>query len=208
MLANEEKQTVDEGPFRAPQPAERRAPSREAIRQSAVVEEKPESATGAPKPYRSERTPIPPIKEPKKLVSLKRVLIPIIIVIILVGGGFVGATAWSQSHATVAAGIDTSKYQAVFFTNGQVYFGKLQTLNNDYLKLTDIFYLQTQSTSSKTDSTNPQSTSSDSSSVQLIKLGNEVHSPEDQMIISRDQVLFYENLKSDGKVSQSIDKAK
>ncbi len=39
---------------------------------------------------------------------------------------------------------------------------------------------------------------------QLIKLGEEVHGPEDAMIINRDQVLFYENLKPGGKVSQLI----
>ena len=69
------------------------------------------------------------------------------------------------------------------------------------LQLTNIFYLQTQSSSS---STNPQTTSTDSSSVQLIKLGDEVHGPEDSMVIEKSQVLFYENLKSDGKVAQSI----
>jgi ABC-type Zn uptake system ZnuABC Zn-binding protein ZnuA len=42
--------------------------------------------------------------------------------------------------------------------------------------------------------------------VQLIKLGSEVHGPEDAMMIAKAQVLFYENLKPDGKVAQSISK--
>ena len=46
---------------------------------------------------------------------------------------------------------------------------------------------------------------SDNSDVQLIKLGNELHGPEDQMQITKDQVLFWENLKADGKVSKAID---
>lgn len=104
-------------------------------------------------------------------------------------------------RASTGATIDTGKYQAVFFTNGQVYFGKLQTLNDSYMKLTDVFYLQT----TDTDSTNPQETTTESTpDVQLIKLGDEVHGPEDAMIISKDQVLFFENLKKDGKVSASI----
>jgi len=105
-------------------------------------------------------------------------------------------------------GIDGGKYQAVFFANGQVYFGKLQVFNGGYLKLTDIYYLQSQSSG---DSSNPQATSKDQaagSNVQLIKLGDEIHGPEDEMIISKDQVLFYENLKADGKVAQSIKKFK
>lgn len=136
-----------------------------------------------------------------------RIILPIIIVIIviaaIIAGIFFLRTMFSQSQTT---GIDTSKYQAVFFTNGQVYFGKLQVINNDYMKLTDIWYLQTQSNSN---STNPQSTTSDQSNTPtLVKLGNEIHGPEDQMIIAKGQVLFYENLKPDGTVVKSITKAK
>jgi hypothetical protein len=98
-------------------------------------------------------------------------------------------------------GIDGSKYQAVFMTNGQVYFGKLTTLSNQYMQLSDIFYLQTSSTNSE----NLQDTADDAETdVQLIKLGNEVHGPEDQMVIAKDQILFFENLKVDGKVAKSI----
>ena len=77
------------------------------------------------------------------------------------------------------------------------------------MKMTDIFYLQNQgSTNARADSSNPQEASSDQNNVQLVKLGKEIHGPEDEMIISRDQVLFYENLKTDGKVAQSIEKYK
>jgi hypothetical protein len=107
-------------------------------------------------------------------------------------------------RSSTGAAIDSSKYQAVFFTNGQVYFGKLQSVNSSYMKLTDIFYLQTQTDDT---SKNPQATTDkQSSDVQLVKLGNEVHGPVDEMIISKDQVLFFENLKKDGKVSDSITK--
>lgn len=103
------------------------------------------------------------------------------------------------NSATTNSTIDSSKYQAVFFTNGQVYFGKLHPLNNDYMKLTDIFYLQ-----AKTDTTNPQKTTEQTSGVELIKLGNEIHGPEDTMIVSKNQILFFENLKNDSKVSSTI----
>ena len=99
-----------------------------------------------------------------------------------------------------SSGINKSEYQAVFFTNGQVYFGKLQNFDKDSMTLTDIFYLQAQST---TTSSNPQPTSS-ASDVQLVKLGNEVHGPEDQMVINKSQILFFENLSKTGKVSDSI----
>lgn len=102
--------------------------------------------------------------------------------------------------------IDNSKYQAVFLSNGQVYFGKLHTYNNEYMKLTDIYYLQTK-TSTDAKSSNPQSTNTENdANVQLIKLGSEIHGPDDEMIVSKDQILFFENLKKDSQVTKSIEK--
>lgn len=115
----------------------------------------------------------------------------------------VGTLAWMLLRGTSVPGVDSSKYQAVFLTNGQVYFGKLKSVNSDYYKLTNIFYLQASGTEQTSD--NPQETTQqENSNVQLIKLGNEVHGPEDTMIIGKEQVLFFENLKPDGKVSDTI----
>lgn len=139
-----------------------------------------------------------PKRGPKKL-KLKLISLiagAVVLLGLLVLGG------WFVYSSSTAATIDKTKYQAVFFTNGQVYFGKLQTINNGYMRLSDIFYLQAQNT--EADSQNPQETSNKSSDVQLIKLGNEVHGPDDEMIISKDQILFFENLKKDGKVTDSI----
>ena len=187
------------GPFRVPQPADRRVASRPepASRtpedpQPTVKKEEPKTVYRADESRRTE----------KEKRGLKKILLPIGIAVVVIVIALVGWFAWSNSHASTATAIDSSKYQAVFFTNGQVYFGKLQSFNSESLKLTDIYYLQTQSADAS--STNPQKTSTDQNNVQLIKLGDEIHGPEDEMIISKDQVLFYENLKPDGKVAQSI----
>lgn len=130
-------------------------------------------------------------------------------VVAAVGAGvIIAVVAWLVMTALGAkmTGIDSGKYQAVFFTNGQVYFGKLQSGGSGYLRLTDVYYLQTQAAAE--DSTNPQDAATDQGNATLIKLGDEIHGPEDEMIISEEQVLFYENLKKDGKVSQSIEKHK
>lgn len=135
-------------------------------------------------------------KDKKGLPKLKLIALAVG-VLLLAGLGF----WWMGQQSNVAGQIDKSKFQAVFFTNGQVYFGKLSKVDSDYYKLTDVFYIQeTQS------SDNPQETKSDQqgSNPQLIKLGNEIHGPDDAMIINRDQVLFFENLKKDGKVSDVI----
>lgn len=193
---------MDGGPFRSQRPADRATTSRaESTRRQP---EEPEPVKEVPAKI-VHRTPASH-RAPKEENSLKRFLLPVIAIIIVVIISIAGWFAWSNTR-TVGTAIDDRKYQAVFFTNGQVYFGKLQVFNNEYLKLTDIYYLQTQ-TGAEGDSENPQETTSDQNNVQLIKLGDEIHGPEDEMIISKDQVLFYENLKPDGKVAQSIDKYK
>jgi hypothetical protein len=141
----------------------------------------------------------------KEKKSFKRFILPIIAAIVVILG-VAGWFMWSNMQ-NVGPAIDGGKYQAIFFTNGQVYFGKLKSVNSEYLQLTDIYYLQAPTTAGD-DSKNPQKTSTAQKDVQLIKLGDEVHGPEDKMVISKSQVLFYENLKSDSKVAQSIAKYK
>jgi len=122
---------------------------------------------------------------------------------VLLALALAGMIAYSFLRGATVPGVDGGKYQAVFLTNGQVYFGKLKALDGKYYKLTDIFYLQANDTAEN--SQNPQDAAkAQNSNVQLIKLGNEVHGPEDAMVIGRDQVLFFENLKNDGKVSSTI----
>lgn len=127
-------------------------------------------------------------------------------ILIIIGVLILGLLAWGAYSFTRNAntGIDGGRYQAVFLSNGQTYFGKLSVQNDGYMKLVDIYYLQTQAGE---DSADPQATT-DQSNVQLIKLGDEVHGPEDEMIISKDQILFYENLKTDGNVANSIQQFK
>lgn len=181
---------MDRGSFRSQRPSERIAiDKKESVVQ---IQEEPKQPVRPPSPRTYSR-------EEKKKPLLKRLMIPVVIglVVVLAAAGWL---VWSTRNGT---GIDNSKFQAVFLTSGQVYFGRLQILDSGYMKLTEVFYLQANSSGDDTESENPQNTTSDN--MQLIKLGNEIHGPEDTMIISRDQVLFFENLKADGKVSQSIE---
>jgi len=139
---------------------------------------------------------------PKKSRSRKRSLLIVGAVILLIGL-VAGASWFVKSQTGVAATIDGNRYQAVFFTNGQVYFGKLKAMNGDYMRLTDIYYLQAKST--EEDKSNPQEASAqDASNVQLVKLGSEIHGPDDEMVVNKDQILFFENLKKDSNVSTTI----
>ena len=95
--------------------------------------------------------------------------------------------------------VDSDKYQAVFLSDGQIYFGKLSNVDQQYAVLEDIYYLQVQNNSQV-----QQAEAQQAPQIQLVKLGNEIHGPEDEMIINADQILFWENLKDEGQVADAI----
>jgi hypothetical protein len=94
--------------------------------------------------------------------------------------------------------VNDKLYQAVFLTNGQVYFGKIKGISARYVDLQDIYYLNSTQTTGSTKDANAQD------SMSLVKLGCELHGPADQMLVNRDQVTFWENLVTDGKVTKAI----
>lgn len=155
------------------------------------------SAQTQPADTRARVTSVQSKKQRSKKKIALWVIGAIVALALIIGGGWL-------YNKTVGSTIDSNRYQAVFLTNGQVYFGKLHRVG-EYYKLSDVFYLQASQTSTDT-SSNPQQASTANNGVQLIKLGNEVHGPEDSMVIEKSQVLFFENLKSTGKVVDSITK--
>jgi hypothetical protein len=76
---------------------------------------------------------------------------------------------------------------------GQVYFGHITSLTPQFIHLTNVFYIQNQATDQNSQATG---------SYNLVKLGCELHGPEDEMIINRSEVFFWENLKSSSQVAQ------
>lgn len=126
-------------------------------------------------------------------------LIVVAIILALLAGWW----AWSNLRGGVA--IDDSKYQAVSITDGQVYFGKLSMLNDEYVKLSNAYYLQAQ-VGEGASSEETAEAGSDQNSVKLIKLSNKIYGPEDEIIIPKSQVMSFENLKPDGQVAQWLDK--
>lgn len=131
-----------------------------------------------------------------------------IILLSLVGLLIIAVIAFSVSYRGDRAN-DESKFvakdqmQAVFLNGGQVYFGKIRALNNKYVGLTDIFYLRVNQQVQPKEGEQVQS-----SNIDLVPLGCELHGPQNQMLINRDQVVFWENLKNDGKVALAVQEFK
>ena len=129
--------------------------------------------------------------------TLVRVLVVLLIVVSVAVLGWFAVKTFNA--ATADSAVKSKQYQAVFLTNGQVYFGKVSHTDSSYVKLTDIYYLQVQQQVQPKDQS-----SSQQPQVSLAKLGGELHGPEDVMYISRQQVLFWETLKDDGTVVKAI----
>ena len=194
---------LDGGPSRTNQSMDRRSSHRpEAVRR-APEELRPAApvASHQPSPARQSKK----ANQPKLIERFIKPLVIIIVILVLAAAGWL---LWNNSRG-FGSTIDPSKYQAVFLSGGEVYFGKLKTTGSDSLVLDDVYYLKSSSEEGGTD--NPQDSEAQdatSSSLQLVKLGNEIHNPEDQMEISREQVLYIENLKTDSQVTKLMENQK
>jgi hypothetical protein len=115
--------------------------------------------------------------------------IVIIVVAILIFIGF-GKTGLETSY------VNKDDYQSVFVnvsgtSGGQAYFGKIVAIRDNYIVLDNVFYLESGSSSNQ---------------FTLNRLTCALYEPNDQMVINRQQVDFWENLSSTSTVTQDINK--
>lgn len=81
-----------------------------------------------------------------------------------------------EENAWVAVFINTHRQ------DGEEYFGKMTKANNEYMVLSDIYYIP--------DKNNPD--------ISLAKLGCELQGPQDVMYIRKSNVRYWERLKDNG----------
>ncbi|CAN5717126.1 hypothetical protein BH23PAT2_BH23PAT2_04710 [soil metagenome] len=131
-----------------------------------------------------------------KLTSIALLFSATILIVALLSYLVIGAPKSEKSF------VDTTKFQAVFLNGGQVYFGKIIDLNSKNLQLEDIYYLRVnQQVQPSEEGQAPVTGDGD---ISLVKLGCELHGPEDEMLINREQIIFWENLKDDGQVAKAV----
>jgi hypothetical protein len=131
-----------------------------------------------------------PVSALRRIFVMLAVLIALIVLVLVVRTQLFRAGIATLFAPSAAEVIDRNAYQAVFVTNGATYFGKLEPQGDNWFLLSDVFYLSV----------------SDQSGTQLIKRGSEAQGPKEPMIISREQVLFIENLKDDSDIVALIKK--
>ena len=141
------------------------------------------SSAGQPIAHAAAKAPVRTSKRNNK----KNILGVLLAIILLASAIF----AWF----TITNRVNASRYQAVFLTNGQVYFGKLHGYYGGRPYMTEVYYFQSASGSADTKMSSQQ---------QLRKLGTEVHGPEQELLLNRDSILFVENLREDSNIVSAI----
>ncbi len=157
-----------------------------------------------PQQTRQQAPTIPPVAQqqyrPQQPRRNKWLLLTVGAVIVLV---FVGLAVW-KFMGVGASAPRGDRYQAVFLDNGQVFFGKLKNTEGHYLRLDDAYYTKKQDLPA--DATEEQKAAVNNN-VSLAKVGSEVYGPESTVQVRAEQVLFWQDLKSDSKVAKAIEDA-
>jgi len=106
-----------------------------------------------------------------------------------------------SSHAARA------KWQAVFLVNDQVYFGHLSPHGMGYFVLKDSYYIQ----SVRVPLALPPQAEGQAQPEQqfetrneLVKVTGDLHEPENEIFIPKEQILFWQNLRSDSAIVRTI----
>lgn len=116
----------------------------------------------------------------------------ILTVALLVVGGLLAIFLLSQGERINRGGL-----QVVYMTSGQAYFGKLQNTSGEYLVLKTPYTAQDVQTDTKENKEAQSQTT-------LLKVSEQQYGPEDVMSLKSNQVLFWQNLRGDSKVSKAI----
>ena len=134
-------------------------------------------------------TEVKPAARPRMPFKKRHVFIVIITLLVIFG-------VWE----CVAA---NSQWRAVFLTNNQVYFGKFWDMPFSHtIHLSDVYYLQVNQgiqPAGDAAAAQPQ--------LKVIKLGGEIHGPTSEMFIPMNQVLYWENLRSDSALVKTIEQS-
>lgn len=130
----------------------------------------------------------------------KQIIVAALIAVLLVAFAGIGAMALQGGEKRL---VNADEMQAVFLNGGQVYFGDIDDINQKSLELSNIYYLRVNQQVQPN-----QASAQAGNDISLVKLGCELHGPQDKMVINREQVIFWENLKKDGQVAQAVEKYK
>lgn len=156
---------------------------------------------GAPTPSPIFNTPDNSAKPKTQKGPSKKVLLTLLFAVLVVALVFIFGPMFKSLVMSKWFASRSEQFSAVFLTNGQVYFGEIRDITKTEIVLENVYYLQ--ANSAGTQGATPDALNQ---SFKLVKLGDELHGPTDELFVNRDQVVFYEYLREDSKVVESIRK--
>ncbi len=143
------------------------------------------------------------------------IIVGILVIFVLfhglnVWGNMVRGYTYEHRVWNVEDSIDRETAQALFLTNGQVYFGFMKEISEESILLENVYFLQQTTTTPKgtTEDDGEEVILEPETDIQLFPLGEtEIHKPENMMVIERAQVLYWENMQADSQVVQAMNAA-
>lgn len=91
--------------------------------------------------------------------------------------------------------LGAARYQAVFLSNGQTYFGRYSDRIGPYVRIEDAYYIQT--TRNEDPDKPPDS--------KILRRGAELHQPFARILVPKSAILFIEDLQPSSSIAQFID---
>jgi hypothetical protein len=88
----------------------------------------------------------------------------------------------------------SKKWQAVYLTNSQIYYGHLGDTSTPFCKLSDVYAIQLTPSAQGKDKQHPT----------LVKIGNDLIGSINEIQINRDQIVFIQDLSDESKLVQGI----
>lgn len=84
--------------------------------------------------------------------------------------------------------VKPGSYQAVILSNGSLYFGRLRREVGDFYELTDVYFVRDERGSRR-----------------VTRLSEELHGPENRMLIKKSSVTVIEDLRADSQITRAIE---
>lgn len=131
---------------------------------------------------------------------VKKIVCIVVIVAVLV---------WLDANFNILASSQANKQarahvQAVFLSNGQVYFGTLSRHGIGYWRLDNARYVQVAKVPSAPSPEEPAGSAPEETRTTLMRLSDDMHRPHNTMLIPASNILFWQNLQNDSPVAQAI----
>ena len=137
--------------------------------------------------------------EPFGVQSNKRGASLINMVLIVVISLLVIASAFFYISTMRYTAFDRS-FQVVVLDTGEVFVGKVAREHEDTIELTNVYYLPVSG-----EDLYSQEYNAIHGELSVVKIGNELHGPEDHMVITRGHVVYIQNLKEDSRIVAAIE---